>query len=393
MSRRIWHTAKILWLNVGIALLVLVLIEGAARAGFALLERGRHDRDLEGVRLGVGLESPADESWFEEYLQELGEALQGEWHPYLYWRTKPYHGKYVNVDEAGIRRTWNGTPSPSSGQLRVFMFGGSMLWGQGARDEFTIPSLVSKKLTRQLASGAWVVNLAENGYVSTQEVIALMLELRNGNVPDVVVFLDGVNDPFAAFQTGVAGVPQNENHRVAEFNALRRFSVRQVVVDRLALYRLAAAAARSVGLAPSARGPGTNIVLTDALASDVVDVYLRNVSVVEGLAAQFGFRAVFFWQPNVFTKKRLSQGERQWYMRSGTRPFGRPGPSLRKVYEAFGARMSAHRIDHVYDLSGVFDEVSATIYIDEFHVVEAGNEKIAEAIVQTLLRDVVRVNP
>ena len=76
-----------------------------------------------------------------------------------------------------------------------------------------------------------------------------------------------------------------------------------------------------------------------------------------------------------------------------TRVWTRAGSFMRKVYEAFGARMSAQRIDHVYDLSGVFDEVSATIFIDEFHVVEAGSEKIAEAIVQALLRDVVRVNP
>ncbi len=48
------------------------------------------------------------------------------------------------------------------------------------------------------------------------------------------------------------------------------------------------------------------------------------------------------------------------------------------------------RIDNVYDLSGVFDEVNSTIFIDEWHVSEAANKKIAELITRTLLREVIR---
>jgi lysophospholipase L1-like esterase len=263
------------------------------------------------------------------------------------------------------------------------MFGGSTLWGYGARDEFTIPSQVAKKLTTRLETGVWVTNFAENGYVSTQEVIALMLELRKGNVPDVVAFFDGVNDTFAAFQSGVAGIPQNESNRVVEFDLLQRVSWRQAVVERLALYRLSLGAVRSLGLSRSTSPVQANVASTDALARAVVDVYLQNVTLVETLAQQFGFRAVFFWQPTVLTKKHMSQQERLWYEQPGRR-FVRAAPFFGQVRAALTERLGTRTVDDVHDLSGVFDEMRGGVFIDEFHVSEAGNEKIAEIVARTL---------
>ena len=390
MSGRIQQTAKFIWLNIGIALLVLVLIEGAARAGFALLDRGRH-LGLAGpvaAERRFGPDANVDQGWLTDY-RELLDSQQGEWHPYVYWRTRAYRGKHLNINEAGIRRTWNSTASPLPGQLKIFMFGGSTLWGQGARDEFTIPSLVSKKLANRLDSGVWVVNFAENGYVSTQEVITLMLELRKGNVPDVVVFFDGVNDTFSAFQSGVAGIPQNENNRVAEFDSLKRLNWRQGILERLGLYRLGAGVVRFLGVSRPPRFSRSDRLPPDALARAVVSVYLHNVSIVDALAQRFGFQALFFWQPTVFTKKRLSLREQQWYGQFWSR-FGGSGPLFGKVYGAFRERIRTNTVDNIYDLSGIFDEASNTVFIDEFHIVEAGNEKIAAAIVETLLRELVR---
>lgn len=93
------------------------------------------------------------------------------------------------------------------------------MWGSGARDSFTIPSLLSQILSEHGIS-IHVVNYGESGFVSTQEVIALMLQLKKGNIPDVVMFYDGVNDTFSAFQHGIAGIPQNEFNRFREFNLL-----------------------------------------------------------------------------------------------------------------------------------------------------------------------------
>lgn len=54
--------------------------------------------------------------------------------------------------------------------------------------------------------------------MSTQVVIALLLQLQKGQIPDLVIFYDGVNDMYSAYQQKVAGLPENEFNRVKEFN-------------------------------------------------------------------------------------------------------------------------------------------------------------------------------
>ncbi len=386
--RPIRQAAGFICFSLGLALLALILMEGAAQAYLVLRARARSAAGLAEIERRYESEAGGDLRWVRDYLRELNDGREGEWRPYIYWRRKPYHGKYLNIDAAGIRRTWNATSSPAPGQLKVFMFGGSMLWGVGARDDFTIPSIVSKTLATQLQSRVWVVNFAELGYVSTQEVIALLRELQKVNVPDIVVFFDGVNDTFSAFQNGVAGIPQNERDRVAAFDALKRFSLRPMI-ERLALYQLTAALVTAHGGSAPARFGGDDGRSTDALGRATVEVYLQNVNIVEALAQRFGFRAIFFWQPTVFTKKHLSRQEREWSGRSGRKFWtsGSPGPFFDVVYEAFWQRTRMGRIDNVYDLSGVFDEVRDTIFIDEWHVTETGNAKIAEVIARTLVRE------
>ena len=50
------------------------------------------------------------------------------------------------------------------------MFGGSTMWGTGARDACTIPSLLARALQGRGMS-LEIINFGETGYVRTQEVI------------------------------------------------------------------------------------------------------------------------------------------------------------------------------------------------------------------------------
>ena len=82
----------------------------------------------------------------------------------------------------------------------------------------TIPSLLARDARLNGGWRAEIRNLAEIGYVSTQELIALVRELQGGYRPDIVIFYDGVNDTTSAFLEREAGVTTNEVNRRAEFN-------------------------------------------------------------------------------------------------------------------------------------------------------------------------------
>lgn len=365
--RKLANVLREVWLLIGITLLWLIGLEVAARVAFAARDVWRTGGNARLSEWSLGADVYRNQDWAPEYWREEDLTSQNtfaDWRSYVYWRRKPYQGKYINIDANGLRKTWNKTASPSPTQTKIFMFGGSALWGTGARDEFTIPSWVSKKLQDRNVD-VWVTNFGEGGYVSTQEVITLMLELQKGNVPDVVIFYDGVNDVFSAFQQGVAGLPQNEYHRIESFNQL---NWRSQILEKLALYR----AAR--GLVTATRGqiiPRDEARLVDA----VLDVYFSNHQIVNALAKQYGFTALFYWQPVLYTKPTLSAWEKQEMNRYGEAEF------VRRAYRAFTERTKPN---NVFDLSNAFDGEAGTVFIDAWHISEAGNARIADLMIQTL---------
>ena len=172
--------------------------------------------------------------WLEDYFKEFISSYNTTWRSYVYWRRRPFKGNYINIDDRGIRQTAPSgiTAAEASKTLRIFMFGGSTLWGWGARDQGTIPSLLEKALSKRNIKSE-ITNYAEVGYVNTQELIELILQLQRGNVPDLAIFYDGVNDVYAAYQSGVAGKPQNEWKRELEYNISSRPNQLRRVCDRL----------------------------------------------------------------------------------------------------------------------------------------------------------------
>src|SRR5262245_47091228 len=64
--------------------------------------------------------------------------------------------------------------------------------GTGVRDEHTIASLFAQRFAQFGWSDFHVVNYGESAYVATQSLLTLLLELRAGNIPEIVIFYDGI---------------------------------------------------------------------------------------------------------------------------------------------------------------------------------------------------------
>ncbi len=329
-------------------------------------------------------------AWVRDYWNDFHRSRDDmRWNSYVYWRRQPRQSRYINVDERGIRAT---PTSATNGTVRIFMFGGSTMWGSGARDEFTIPSILARELDRQGIQAA-VTNYGETGWVSTQEVIALELELRQGRRPDVVVFYDGINDTYTAFQQGIAGIPQNEFNRVSEFNFLNKpvkERARLVAKDaalRLSTRRLFDAlrpdSGKGLGVQLDETAPGFALdeAGTARLARQVVDTYASNVELVRALGEHYRFKSFFYWQPAVADKPHLTEYEKTLSIEM--QPIER---FFRQTNQALRDRQhDKPEPTRVRDLTGVFAEVSAPMFVDRFHLGETGNEVIAKQMVPDVL--------
>jgi lysophospholipase L1-like esterase len=188
------------------------------------------------------------------------------------------------------------------------MFGGSTLWGHGSPDESTIPSLVQSILGDTYD----VYNYGEDGFVSTQELNYLLYQLSLGNIPDVVIFYDGVNDGYAgAYSPAIPRDPQNL--RMDYLNKSENGFVQWIAqsnYNKFAKYIVRKMRGGNSGseewdkkIKPDIR---TN-------ASNVVRMYEAHIKQVQALAKEYKFKVFFFWQPNLFslTKKGLALTEKR----------------------------------------------------------------------------------
>src|SRR3990167_2158302 len=100
--------------------------------------------------------------WTEEYFQEF-KKLGYTYESYLGWKCKAFKGKFFNVSSEGVRKTSNPNGLDKSKAKLVYCFGGSVLWGMGARDDYTVPSLISKLLNKD-EEQYYVINYGQPGY-------------------------------------------------------------------------------------------------------------------------------------------------------------------------------------------------------------------------------------
>ena len=391
---------KVAWVNLAILTTLLVCVEGFA-FGYYFVRRTLSAEDplVAYVRTQVskmprdGYPNPADENWFGPYWKEFNDSTYAsvDWDSYSNHHRRPFSGKYINVDRNGRRATWNQDRVDSPGSVRLAVFGGSTTWGTGARDEFTIPSYISKMLAEKYPHRFSVVNYGQDGYVSTQEVITLLREIQMDRKPDIAVFYDGYNETFTAMQAGAAGIPMNEYNRMREFNILHPSRARDFyfeVLSRTNTFQLIKGLRAS--LSPDVVADPLADKNTEALARDVVRVYSTNVESAAAIAEQYGVMTHFYWQPSVYNKASPTEPEQS--IIHATEQFA---GLYKRVQEMMRENHRVTARSNFRDISNILDGYSRTAFIDTVHVTELANELVARAIVEgltdTLERSVSRV--
>jgi lysophospholipase L1-like esterase len=374
------------WSILGLSLALLLFVEACLRLTFLVRDRLSKTELPEERILAEGY---AGATWPREHFREI-ESLEERWQPYVYFRPKAFHGGTIDIGSDGLRATWQ-PPAPERERagkkpLKLLLLGGSSLWGFGARDDQTIPSLLARNL-HDRGVPVEIKNLSELGYVSTQEVIGLLRELQEGYRPDVVIFYDGVNDTTSALLGGEAGLTTNEINRKREFNLLQSTGRLvgalggKLIADSGCLRFARAVRSR---LAPTGRGSSSPLPDEKMLrlAGEVADRYVANVKLVETLARGYGFRPLFLWQPIIFTKAQLTAVERE----EGQK-YAWTEAAFRAVYQRIGSSGELRADPAFHDLSGLFVDEKKLVFIDYCHTTEAANNRIADLVAALVAKD------
>lgn len=320
-------------------------------------------------------------SWAREYWKEeksRWETQHGSYEPFRVWGVAPWHSEYINTDESSAgtwRRTVNvaGSPCEKQKHVEIWMFGGSTLYGTGVPDFATLPSYLSRDLNAAGVGCVTVRNFGAEGYVTNQEVIALMEQLKAGRHPDLVIFYDGVNDAYAgAVSPGVPGAHMslgNIRARVEGSLAGRLDFLRNSSALQLAM--LAVNSVRRVDAFEGRRRE------TNSKVAATLDNYEANLHLAQTLGEAYGFRVLSFWQPAlVYGHKPLAPFEMRI---AGNQSLSKPFHILNAVY-AQAERRAEDRGDFVF-LGRIFDSTNDPLYVDKWmHLAPEGNEFVAGAM-------------
>ena len=382
-----YKAAAVIILN---TLVLLACFELAARGAFEI----RHLLPKPAEQL-VGEGSPREkvsyyssQDWAERYWYEFRLSRTQRYYPYVGWRRAPFKGKTIEVDENGVRVTPGADCSAKS--FKVFTFGESTMWGTGSPNWGTIPAYLQAGLQKLRHGPVCVVNFGETAYVSTQGVITLLMQLQSGNVPDLVVFYDGPNDIYAAYQSGRAGVHQNLDQVAA------RFERRQdplTVVDRLRgsysyslienlISRLTIVKPGQNEETPSELVTYESMGIDVATLSDlIVQDYFGNYRIVSALAQKYGFKHFFFLQPIVsMGSKPLTTEEQEMKHRLEMED------ALNKLYTSVyqTVKLESSKHQNLYYMAHIFDGYDSLIWIDESHVTPIRNQLIAQKMLDII---------
>ena len=331
----------------------------------------------------LSLPSYMDKDWAKDVFRENSEIVW-EFDQYLGFVSKEYHGKYFNIDSLGMRRTWNPSDSDSSGAKTVFMFGGSTMFGWSIRDDYTIASSVSRLLNEK-EDDYLVYNYGQSGYIFMQEIMKLMLLLREGHRPDYVLFYDGINDVYAAYQSGRVGTIQNVDHikkklKQVQPTPLQHFilAVKGTVTNHCMIYRSLKKVPSMFVKEPEFKevAAGYDPDRLGAFAKDISDHYAQSMDLLGKLSEAYGFKYICFWQPVIYTEQKLFPEESDPYYNPRLKD-----KSLKAIYMDIISLLEAKEMDSFYNIYDALSDRTGQVYSDMFHLSEEGNEIVAAKIV------------
>jgi hypothetical protein len=235
-----------------------------------------------------------------------------------------------------------------------------------------------------------VVNFAETAYVSTQDVLMLEMQLRSGNVPDLVIFYSLEGDVYAAYQTGRADVPQNLNQLAARFETPERPPSLLELVTSSQSYSLIEHLTGKLTVGHPGQGePAPSKLVTyesrgievTSLANSIVRNYIENYKIVKALAQTHGFTYFFFLQPIISRGNKSLTGEEQEIKQRLERDVAL-NKLLTAVYQTL--ELGAGEFQNLHPIHDVFDGHSSLVWIDPYHVTPVGNQLIAKRILDLM---------
>lgn len=304
---------------------------------------------------------------------------QLKYDPFTQYKDGTYSGKWVNVHRAGFRFSKkNGPWPPSSQHLNIFLFGGSTTFGYGVADDQTIASHLQDFLADQAGREVRVYNFGSGCFFSSQERTRFITLLTQGIVPDVAIFIDGLNDFLMK-----TGTPLFTDTLEKMWDARSHSGFVDGILSQLPIKRLGDSIKARIALKLQ-RGTASSSDSDDGSKplAEVLGRYAQNRRVIEAVASAYGTRVAFVWQPlpsyHYHLRNYFFDPEKEWLHAATRRGYTMMSKIVKEKPKEYGH-------DFLW-LADIQEDCSEALYVDSFHYTNDFSKVIADHLGRFLLQ-------
>lgn len=326
---------------------------------------------------------------FEEWMESKPKAFQND--PDFDMVLKGFDGKckyptplhengfstYLTDWSCGEVTVTNGKrltkPKPESWTQTIHIFGGSTIWGRGALDDKTIPSLIQAALRD---NNIRVLNYGMMSYVNMQQTELLRAQRSEVQKGDIVIYNDGMNDFYNSVMYG------NSDGFMIGFNTRNKAKIYEHLFkgwlyENIYTYRLLSDMKHGKKRPTQDMECSIDPEQAKARVEGSAEHLVKRVREAKKLSESLGANFIHFYQPTLLDSKSLTEYELEILSHYPCMRIARP---LKHRYNKVFLGASKESIDQTDLLVGTDS------FFDYTHTAFGGNKIIADNIVETILR-------
>mgnify|MGYP001333274991 CR=1 FL=1 len=224
--------------------------------------------------------------WAKKHFEEF-KGLKISYFDYYIWRRNDFHGKTIRIKN-GFRL--NNNNEKFNLKKDIWVFGGSTIWGTGANNENTIPSLIEK------ITGISTLNLGETGYQTSQSLNLLVKNLVN-HKPKKIIFYDGFNDVFHKCRS------MNDYFQSAEESRIQELVNRNFFLYSENLLIGPEKFLRKLFVKSKSNEKKFNCNMNKDKALKIAKIFVENWLIAKSIADRHNINFIGVLQPTIFSSK------------------------------------------------------------------------------------------
>ena len=312
-----------------------------------------------------------------------------------YFPLSNFEGNGYSTNQWGFRDKDNLDEKKISGEIRMFVVGGSTAWGAGVIQEHLYMEMLDKELNQAFDNNIKVINAGVGAYLNTHERI-LVLNVIQRFDPDILLIFSGWNDTYAEY-TGKRVIDDTWDYlKISPLLAVYHDRFRLNIFPEALMYRppkygeylvkmrylvdkiTFKAAAVKVKTELKKRAIEPSVLYGDLI---------YNLNAIVHALKNKGTKVIYNLQPSLYnTKKKLSAYERN-LVDMGNKNYTLFPEYNSKLYNIYRADLVEYcRINDVYFFDGdlAIEDESLTVFEDHVHFSDRGNKLLAKDMLPKL---------